>query len=106
MLVKGEWMEIVRDSYRQRTTQDSYSEKKTKVLGFSRDGPRPRPPDQVPSRKEVAELQSRLSMMGTSALQGFYRSAHFVCRIGSGHFPSAKAIQELVAAWKQLGKWR
>jgi hypothetical protein len=45
-------------------------------------------------------------MMGTSAIQGFYRSAHFVCRIGPGHFPSAKAIQELVAAWKQLGKWR
>jgi len=26
-------------------------------------------------------------MMGTSALQDFYRSAHFVCRIGPWHFP-------------------
>lgn len=58
------------------------------------------------TRKELAELQSRLSMMGTSMLQDFYRNAHFVCRIGPGHFPSAKAIQELVAAWKQLRKWR
>jgi hypothetical protein len=24
----------------------------------------------------------------------------------TGHFPSAKAIQELVQAWKQLRKWR
>jgi hypothetical protein len=46
---------------RQRTTQDSYSENKAKLLGFGRDGPRPRPPDEVLSRKEVAELQSRLS---------------------------------------------
>jgi hypothetical protein len=66
----------------------------------------PRPPDEILSRKELAELQGRLSMMGTSMLQDFYRSAHFVCRIGPGHFPSAKAIQELVAAWKQLRKWR
>jgi hypothetical protein len=41
--------------------------------------------------------------MGTSALQEFYRSAPFACRIGPGHFPSAKAMQ-LVAAWKQLRK--
>ena len=67
---------------------------------------RPRPPDEILSRKELAELQSRLSMMGASMVQDFYRSAHFVCRIGPGHFPSAKAIQELVAAWKQLRKWR
>ena len=65
------------------------------------------PPDEMLSRKDLAELQSRGSqMMGTSALQDFYRSAHFVCRIGPGHFPSARAIQELVTAWKQLRKWR
>ena len=58
------------------------------------------------SRRDLSELQSRLSMLGTSALQGFYRSVHFVCRTGPGHFPSAKAIQELVAVWKQLRNWR
>jgi hypothetical protein len=45
-------------------------------------------------------------MLRTSALQDFYRSEHFVCRIGPRHFPSAKVIQELVADWKQLRKWR
>jgi hypothetical protein len=64
---------------------------------------RPRPPDEVLSRKDLAELQQRLSMMGQTAVQDFYRSAHFVCR---GHFPSARAIQELVQAWKQMRKWR
>jgi hypothetical protein len=39
----------------------------------------------------------------TSALQDFYRSAHFVCRIGPGHIPGAKAIQELVTTGKKLG---
>jgi hypothetical protein len=47
--------------------------------------------------QDPAELHSRLSMSGTSALQEFYRSAPFTCRIGPGHFPSAKAMQ-LVAA--------
>jgi hypothetical protein len=67
---------------------------------------RPRPPDEILSRRDLAERQSRLSMMGTSALQDLYRSTHFVGWVGPGHFPSAKAIQELVAAWKQLRKWR
>jgi hypothetical protein len=35
---------------------------------------RPRPPDEVLSRKDLVELQSRLSMTGTSALQDFYRA--------------------------------
>jgi hypothetical protein len=39
------------------------------------------------SRKDLAELQIRLSMKGTSALQNLYRSARFACRIGTGHFP-------------------
>jgi hypothetical protein len=67
---------------------------------------RPRPPEEILSRKDLDQLQRRLSMMGMTAVQDFYRSAHFVCRIGPGHFPSARAIQELVQAWKQLKKWR
>jgi hypothetical protein len=67
---------------------------------------RPRPTDEVLSRENLAELQRKLSMMGVTAVQDFYRSAHFVCRIEPGHFPSARAIQELVQAWKQMRKWR
>ena len=67
---------------------------------------RPQPPDEALSRKDLAELQRRLSMMSTTAVQDFYQSAHMVCRIDHGHFPSARAIQELVQAWKQMRKWR
>jgi len=62
--------------------------------------------DEVLSRKDLAELQRRLSMMSQTAVQDFYQSTQFVCRIGPGHFPSARAIQELVQAWKQMRKWR
>ena len=51
------------------------------VLFVHRD-PRPRPPDEVLSRRDLAELQHRLSMMSVTAVQDFYRSAHMVCRIG------------------------
>jgi len=67
---------------------------------------RPQPPDEVLNRAELAQLRRRLSMMGISAVQDFYRSAYTVCRIGPGHFPSSRAVQELVQAWKQLRKLR
>jgi hypothetical protein len=67
---------------------------------------RPRPPDEVLNRKDLGELQRRLSMMSVTAVQDFYQSTHLVCRIGPDHFPSARAIQELVQAWKQMRKWR
>jgi hypothetical protein len=67
---------------------------------------RPRPPDEVLSRKDLAELRRRLSMMSQTAVQDFYRSAHLVCRLGPAHFPSARSIQEMVQAWKQMRKWR
>jgi len=67
---------------------------------------RPRPLEEILSWRELAALQERLSMMSTTAVQNFYQYAHNACRIGPGHFPSARAIQELVQAWKQMRKWR
>jgi hypothetical protein len=64
------------------------------------------PPDEILTRKDLAELQRRLSMMSITAVQDFYQYTHSACRIGPGHFPSARAIQELVQAWKQMRKWR
>jgi hypothetical protein len=65
---------------------------------------RRKPPDEVLSRKDLAELQQRLSMMSTTAVRDFYQYTHSACRIFPGHFPSARAIQELVQAWKQMRK--
>ena len=47
---------------------------------------RPRPPDEILTKKDLAELQRRLSMMSQTAVEDFYQSAHMVCRIGPGHF--------------------
>ena len=65
--------------------------------------PSARPRDEVLSRKDLAELKLRLSMMGQTAVQDFYRSVRFVCRIGPD---LSRAIHELVHAWRQMRKWR
>ena len=67
---------------------------------------RPRPPEEILTRKDLAELQQRLSIMSITAVQDFYQYTHSACRIFPGHFPSARSIQELVQAWKQMRKWR
>jgi hypothetical protein len=86
--------------------KSTVGEEKTNIVNSRIMARRPRPPDEALSRKELAELQHRLSMMSVTAVQDFYQSAHMVCRIGPGHFPSARAIQELVQAWKQMRRWR
>jgi hypothetical protein len=62
-------------------------------------------PDEVLSRN-LADLQRPLSMMSVTAVQDFYQYAHSTCRSGPGNLPSARAVQELVQAWKQMRKWR
>jgi hypothetical protein len=67
--------------------------------------PRPQPPPtNVLTRSELAELNLRLSRISVTALQDFYHAAHYRCRCDMGYFPNARAIQELVQAWKQLKK--
>ena len=47
---------------------------------------RTKPPDEMLTRQDLAELQQRLSMMCVTAVGDFYQSAHLVCRIGPGPF--------------------
>jgi hypothetical protein len=56
-------------------------------------------------REDLAQLQRRLSQMSVIAVQDFYRTAYLTCRLDEGHFPSARSIQELVQAWKQMRRW-
>jgi hypothetical protein len=60
---------------------------------------------QVLSREDLAELQRRLGQMSVTAVQDFYRTAYLGCRLNEGHVPSARSIQELVQAWKQMRGW-
>jgi hypothetical protein len=66
----------------------------------------PKPSEEILTRRDLEELQRRLSMMSMTAVQDFYQYTHSACRIFPGYLPSPRAIQELVQAWKQMRKWR
>ena len=58
------------------------------------------------TREELEALQRRLSNMSTTtAVQDFYRTAHLACRFQEDRVPSARSIQELVQAQKNMRKW-
>jgi len=59
---------------------------------------------EVLSATELADLRRRLSTMKEHEVKSFYRSAHFRCEFQEYRLPSARSVQELVQAWKQLRK--
>ncbi|MBV8051200.1 MAG: hypothetical protein JOZ80_08435 [Acidobacteriaceae bacterium] len=63
-------------------------------------------PEEVLSRDDLKELARNLSLLSEPAVRDFYQSAHRECAIiNRGTFPPARAIQQLVQAWKTLRKW-
>jgi hypothetical protein len=67
---------------------------------------RPDVSKEVLSREDLKDLRHRLAHLSGSAVRDFYESCYLACRVARDHFPSARQIQELVQAWKQLRKWR
>ena len=63
-------------------------------------------PDKALSRKELAELQKKLSMMSVTAICDFYQTAYMRCKVEGLCVPQARVIQELVQAWKEMRKWQ
>lgn len=69
--------------------------------------PDPDKREEVLSREHLDELARNLSHLSMNAIVDFYQRAYRDCRIVNSHtFPPARAVQELVQAWKQLRKWR
>jgi hypothetical protein len=63
--------------------------------------------EEILTREHLDELAQNLSRLSMTAILDFYQRAYRDCRIiNSQTFPPARAIQELVQAWKQLRKWR
>jgi hypothetical protein len=56
------------------------------------------------SKDELAALQKKLASMSVTALNDFYFAAYYRCRLQEQELPNARAIQELVQAWKALRK--
>ena len=62
--------------------------------------------EDVMSREDLEALGNSLAHLSPSSVRDFYERAYQRCRISDRDFPPARAIQELVQAWKQLRKWR
>jgi len=64
-------------------------------------------PEDILTREHLDELAHNLAHLSMSSVLDFYQWAYRDCRIiNSSTFPPARALQELVQAWKQLRKWR
>lgn len=63
--------------------------------------------EEIMSREDLQALSENLAHLSMHAVLDFYQQAYRNCRIiNSSTFPSARSVQELVQAWKQLRKWR
>jgi hypothetical protein len=58
------------------------------------------------TRADLAEFSRRLSMLSPDGAEGVYRTAYKDCAFDSKRLPPAAAIQQLVAAWKVLRRFR
>jgi hypothetical protein len=58
----------------------------------------------VLSKEELNQLHRKLSTMSVTGLYDFYRAAYHRCRLEGYALPPARAIQELVQAWKAIRK--
>jgi hypothetical protein len=69
--------------------------------------PDPTKHDDMMTAEDLKELRCSLAHLSEPAVLEVYQRAYRACRIINSHsFPTARAIQELVPAWKQLRNWR
>ena len=62
--------------------------------------------DKPLTKDQLAELVRRLSLLSPYDVQQAYRRAHQQCCMQGEMLPRAAAIQEMVAAWKIMRRWR
>ena len=62
--------------------------------------------DQPLTPGELADLVRRLSLLSPYDVQQAYRRAHQQCCMPGELLPRAAAIQEMVAAWKIMRRWK
>ena len=62
--------------------------------------------DRPLTEAELKERVRRLSMLPPHHVADAYRQAYEACRMEGDRLPRASAVQEMVATWKVLRKWR
>jgi hypothetical protein len=63
-------------------------------------------PDEPLTKDQIAQLKRGLAHISPHGVAKEYRKAYEECRMEGDRLPRASAIQQLVAAWYQLWKWR
>jgi hypothetical protein len=58
------------------------------------------------TESELKERERQLSLLSTHHVADAYRRAYEACRMEGDRLPRASSVQELVATWKVLRKWR
>jgi hypothetical protein len=62
--------------------------------------------EKIWTREELKEIAHNLALLSVQGVRDFYDRAYRECRLSGRDFPPARAVQELVQAWKLLRKWR
>ena len=63
-------------------------------------------PERPLTEPELKALQQNLARLSEPSVRQAYQRAWEECRMKGERIPPAKAVQQLVQAWKQLWKWR
>jgi len=63
-------------------------------------------PERPLTEQELRALQQNLARLSEPSVKKVYRQAWEECRMKGERLPPAKAVQQLVQAWKLLWKWR
>ena len=62
--------------------------------------------DDILSEEDLKHMREGLSRLSLDAVRHAYQTAYARCRMVNDRVPSARSMQELVQAWKQLWCWR
>ena len=58
------------------------------------------------SREQLADFERKLTMLSDQGVEGVYRNAYKDCRYEGKQLPQPIALQQLIAAWRVLRKFR
>jgi hypothetical protein len=67
---------------------------------------RPEVGQNVLTREELDELQRKLQLLSPYTVEAHYREQWQKCEIRPGVLPTPRMMQQLVALWRTLWKWR
>ena len=63
-------------------------------------------PEPVLSREDLEEFTRSLQRLSTDGVERIYETTYQDCKYDGKHVPPAAAIQQLIAAWRVLRRFR